>query len=175
MVRPRAKGSLMRSTLSPHRPKSEPSVPVATTNAAVSEGMPPYMAATSTAKGMDTPLGMMEITTSSGIEIKELYTSTDAEGITDPSLPGTFPYTRGVQASMYRGKLWTMRQYAGFSTAEESNKRYHYLLSQGVSGLSVAFDLPTQIGYNCNHPLANGEVGKVGVSINSIEDMERLF
>ncbi len=116
-----------------------------------------------------------KITTSSGIEIKELYTCADAKGITDPSLPGAFPYTRGVQASMYRGKLWTMRQYAGFSTAEESNKRYHYLLSQGVSGLSVAFDLPTQIGYNCNHPLANGEVGKVGVSINSIEDMERLF
>ena len=76
---------------------------------------------------------------------------------------------------MYRGKLWTMRQYAGFSTAEESNKRYHYLLSQGVSGLSVAFDLPTQIGYDSDHPLAEGEVGKVGVAIDSIEDMETLF
>lgn len=116
-----------------------------------------------------------KISTSSGIEIKELYSSSDAEGITDNSQPGKFPFTRGVQASMYRGKLWTMRQYAGFSTAEESNKRYHYLLDQGVSGLSVAFDLPTQIGYNCNHPLADGEVGKVGVSINSIEDMETLF
>src|SRR5688500_20036389 len=76
---------------------------------------------------------------------------------------------------MYRGKPWTMRQYAGFSTAEESNKRYHYLLSQGVMGLSVAFDLPTQIGYDSDHPMAEGEVGKVGVSINSIEDMESLF
>ncbi len=109
--------------------------------------------------------------TDSGIEIKEVYT--------DPSpmqeKPGEFPFTRGVQPDMYRGKLWTMRQYAGFSTAEESNKRYHYLLSQGVSGLSVAFDLPTQIGYDSDHPLADGEVGKVGVSINSIEDMQTLF
>jgi methylmalonyl-CoA mutase, N-terminal domain len=113
-----------------------------------------------------------KITTDSGIEIKELYTEVET---TDKSLPGQFPYTRGVQQSMYRGKLWTMRQYAGFSTAEESNKRYHYLLSQGVSGLSVAFDLPTQIGYDSNHPLADGEVGKVGVAIDSIEDMELLF
>ena len=116
-----------------------------------------------------------KISTSSDIEIKELYSRQDADEIADQSLPGKFPFTRGVQSSMYRGKLWTMRQYAGFSTAEESNKRYHYLLGQGVSGLSVAFDLPTQIGYDCNHPLADGEVGKVGVSINSIEDMERLF
>jgi methylmalonyl-CoA mutase N-terminal domain/subunit len=90
-------------------------------------------------------------------------------------MPGEFPFTRGVQADMYRGKLWTMRQYAGFSTAEESNKRYHYLLSQGVNGLSVAFDLPTQIGYDSDHPLADGEVGKVGVAIDSLEDMEMLF
>lgn len=110
----------------------------------------------------------------SGIPLKELYTAADVPS-TPESLPGDFPYTRGVQASMYRGKLWTMRQYAGFSTAEESNKRYHYLLSQGVSGLSVAFDLPTQIGYDSDHPLADGEVGKVGVAINSLEDMERLF
>ena len=89
--------------------------------------------------------------------------------------PGEFPFTRGIQAAMYRSRLWTMRQYAGFSTAEESNKRYHYLLSQGVTGLSVAFDLPTQIGYDCDHPLATGEVGKVGVSICSLEDMELLF
>lgn len=89
--------------------------------------------------------------------------------------PGMFPFTRGVQPDMYRGKLWTMRQYAGFSTAEESNKRYHYLLSQGVMGLSVAFDLPTQIGYDSDHPLAEGEVGKVGVAIDSLEDMETLF
>jgi methylmalonyl-CoA mutase, N-terminal domain len=116
----------------------------------------------------------MKITTDSGIEINELYTGENNIS-KDYSLPGEFPFTRGVQASMYRGKLWTMRQYAGFSTAEESNKRYHYLLSQGVSGLSVAFDLPTQIGYDSDHELADGEVGKVGVAIDSIEDMERLF
>jgi methylmalonyl-CoA mutase N-terminal domain/subunit len=86
-----------------------------------------------------------------------------------------FPFTRGVHSEMYRSKLWTMRQYAGFSTAEESNKRYHYLLSQGVSGLSVAFDLPTQIGYDSDHDLSEGEVGKVGVAIDSLEDMEILF
>jgi methylmalonyl-CoA mutase, N-terminal domain len=115
-----------------------------------------------------------KITTDSGIEIKELYTAANTVAA-DVSLPGEFPFTRGVQASMYRGKMWTMRQYAGFSTAEESNKRYHYLLSQGVSGLSVAFDLPTQIGYDSDHELSDGEVGKVGVAIDSIEDMERLF
>ena len=114
-----------------------------------------------------------KIQTDSGIEIKELYTSADASPMNE--LPGQFPFTRGVQPDMYRGKLWTMRQYAGFSTAEESNKRYHYLLSQGVMGLSVAFDLPTQIGYDSDHPLAEGEVGKVGVAIDSLEDMETLF
>lgn len=113
--------------------------------------------------------------TDSGIEIKKLYTATDSSHTPDPGLPGQFPYTRGVQADMYRGKLWTMRQYAGFSTAEESNRRYHYLLSQGVMGLSVAFDLPTQIGYDSDHPLSEGEVGKVGVAIDSLEDMETLF
>lgn len=112
--------------------------------------------------------------TDSGIEIKPVYTSSDLPP-NNNELPGEFPFTRGVQPDMYRGKLWTMRQYAGFSTAEESNKRYHYLLSQGVSGLSVAFDLPTQIGYDSDHPLAEGEVGKVGVAIDSIEDMQRLF
>ncbi len=112
-------------------------------------------------------------TTDSGIEIKPVYTLSDTQSLTE--LPGEFPFTRGVQPDMYRGKLWTMRQYAGFSTAEESNKRYHYLLSQGVSGLSVAFDLPTQIGYDSDHALAEGEVGKVGVAIDSIEDMQRLF
>jgi methylmalonyl-CoA mutase N-terminal domain/subunit len=89
--------------------------------------------------------------------------------------PGTYPYTRGIQPTMYRGRLWTMRQYAGFGTAEASNQRYRYLLGQGVSGLSVAFDLPTQIGYDSDHRLAAGEVGKVGVAIDSIEDMARLF
>lgn len=119
-----------------------------------------------------------QLFTDSGIEIKELYTAANlADWDVDKQLgqPGTFPYTRGVQPDMYRGKLWTMRQYAGFSTAEESNKRYHYLLSQGVMGLSVAFDLPTQIGYDSDHPLAEGEVGKVGVAIDSIEDMAILF
>src|ERR1700752_965186 len=89
--------------------------------------------------------------------------------------PGQFPFTRGVQPSMYRGRPWTMRQYAGFAAAAESNRRYRYLLSQGVSGLSVAFDLPTQIGYDSDHPLAAGEVGRVGVAIDSIEDMAALF
>ena len=114
--------------------------------------------------------------TDSGIEIKKVYTCNDLPtNLNETLLPGEFPYTRGVQSDMYRGKLWTMRQYAGFSTAEESNKRYHFLLSQGVMGLSVAFDLPTQIGYDADHSLADGEVGKVGVSICSIEDMEILF
>jgi methylmalonyl-CoA mutase N-terminal domain/subunit len=109
----------------------------------------------------------------SGIEIKKLYQKDDIAP--DTSLPGSFPFTRGIQEDMYRGKLWTMRQYAGFSTAEESNKRYKFLLEQGVTGLSVAFDLPTQIGYDSDHALAEGEVGKVGVAIDSIEDMEILM
>lgn len=110
-------------------------------------------------------------TTTSGIEIKDIYT------IAKPvkELPGEFPFTRGIQKDMYRGRLWTMRQYAGFSTAEESNKRYHYLLAQGTMGLSVAFDLPTQIGYDSDHEMAEGEVGKVGVAIDSLKDIEILF
>jgi methylmalonyl-CoA mutase N-terminal domain/subunit len=93
----------------------------------------------------------------------------------DLAEPGVFPFTRGIHESMYRGRLWTMRQYAGFGTAAESNRRYRYLLEQGVSGLSVAFDLPTQIGYDSDHPLAAGETGRVGVAIDSIEDMAQLF
>ena len=93
----------------------------------------------------------------------------------DLGVPGEYPYTRGIHASMYRGRLWTMRQYAGFGTAEDSNRRYRYLLKQGVSGLSVAFDLPTQIGYDSDHPLATAEIGRAGVAIDSIEDMSRLF
>ncbi len=93
----------------------------------------------------------------------------------DIGFPGEYPYTRGIQPTMYRGRLWTMRQYAGYGTAVESNRRYRYLLAQGVSGLSVAFDLPTQMGYDSDHPLAAGEVGRVGVAIDSIEDMEALF
>ena len=107
----------------------------------------------------------------SGIEVKELY----CQPVKMDEMPGVYPFTRGVHAAMYRDRLWTMRQYAGFSTAEESNKRYHFLLSQGVNGLSVAFDLPTQIGYDSDHPMAEGEVGKVGVAIDSLEDMELLF
>jgi methylmalonyl-CoA mutase N-terminal domain/subunit len=102
----------------------------------------------------------------------------DVEGLvpeTDLGFPGAFPFTRGIQPTMYRGRLWTMRQYAGFGTAAESNRRYRYLLSQGVSGLSVAFDLPTQIGYDSDHPLAEGEVGRVGVAIDTIDDMAALF
>jgi len=112
-----------------------------------------------------------KFTTSSGIEIKDLYTSAKPSD----ERPGEFPFTRGIQKDMYRGRLWTMRQYAGFSTAQESNKRYHYLLSQGTMGLSVAFDLPTQIGYDSDHAMAEGEVGKVGVAIDSLRDMEILF
>ncbi len=114
---------------------------------------------------------MKKFTTDSGIEIQRVYSLYK----NDVGEPGKFPFTRGVHSEMYRSKLWTMRQYAGFSTAEESNKRYHYLLSQGVNGLSVAFDLPTQIGYDSDHALAEGEVGKVGVAIDSLEDMEVLF
>jgi methylmalonyl-CoA mutase N-terminal domain/subunit len=123
---------------------------------------------------------MKKVFTDSGIEIKPLYTENELLSSvnyqqTTKELPGEYPFTRGIQPDMYRGKLWTMRQYAGFSTAEESNRRYHYLLSQGVSGLSVAFDLPTQIGYDSDHPLSEGEVGKAGVSIDSLEDIETLF
>ena len=112
-----------------------------------------------------------KFTTTSGIEIKEVYCQPSAMN----ELPGEFPFTRGIQKDMYRGKPWTMRQYAGFSTAEESNKRYHYLLSQGTMGLSVAFDLPTQIGYDSDSDFADGEVGKVGVAIDSLKDIEVLF
>src|SRR5438046_364886 len=112
--------------------------------------------------------------TDSGIEIKRVYTQSEINDL-QLEMPGEFPFTRGVQPDMYRGRLWTMRQYAGFSTAEESNKRYQYLLSHGVNGLSVAFDLPTQIGYDSDHPLAEGEVGKAGVAVDSLDDIETLF
>lgn len=114
----------------------------------------------------------------SGITFKRTYTPADiaeTDYEKDLGLPGEYPYTRGVQPTMYRGRFWTMRQYAGFSTAGESNKRYKYLLEQGTTGLSVAFDLPTQIGYDSDHALSEGEVGKVGVAIDSLEDMETLF
>ena len=114
----------------------------------------------------------------SGIPVKRLYTPLDApdfDYVEDLGLPGEYPFTRGVQPTMYRGRLWTMRQYAGFATAEDTNRRYRFLLEHGQTGLSVAFDLPTQIGYDSDHPLAQGEVGKVGVTIDSMKDMEILF
>lgn len=119
-----------------------------------------------------------EFKSGSGMEVNTLYTPEDISQLDyneDLGFPGEFPYTRGVQPTMYRGKFWTMRMYAGFATAEESNKRYKYLLEQGQTGLSVAFDLPTQIGYDSDHSLSEGEVGKVGVAIDSLKDMEILF
>jgi len=116
--------------------------------------------------------------TSSGIDIKRAYDPEDLDGfdfVDDLGFPGEYPFTRGVQPTMYRGRLWTMRQYAGFGTAEESNRRYRYLFEQGQTGLSVAFDLPTQMGRDADHPLAGGEVGRVGVSICSLADMETLL
>src|SRR5216684_1992992 len=116
--------------------------------------------------------------TSSGIEIKRAYDPDDLNGfdfVDELGFPGEYPFTRGVQPTMYRGRLWTMRQYAGFGTAEESNRRYRYLFEQGQTGLSVAFDLPTQMGRDSDHPLASGEVGRVGVSICSLADMETLL
>ncbi len=121
-----------------------------------------------------------KFTTSSGIEVRRFYTPLDLEEIgfdylKDVGFPGEPPFTKGPYPTMYRGRLWTMRQYAGFGTAEETNKRYKYLLEQGQTGLSVAFDLPTQIGYDSDHPMAEGEVGKVGVAIDTLKDMEILF
>jgi len=116
--------------------------------------------------------------TSSGLDIDTVYTPEDLVNFDytrDLGYPGGYPFTRGVQANMYRGRIWTIRQYAGFGTAEETNQRYRYLLEQGQTGLSIAFDLPTQIGYDSDHPLAKGEVGKVGVAIDSLRDMEILF
>ena len=116
--------------------------------------------------------------TLSDIPVERVYTplaGSRLDCLEDLGFPGSYPYTRGVQPTMYRGRFWTMRQYAGFASAEESNKRYKYLLEQGQTGLSVAFDLPTQIGYDSDHPLAQGEVGKVGVAIDSLMDMEALF
>jgi methylmalonyl-CoA mutase N-terminal domain/subunit len=124
------------------------------------------------------PSVAVEVETSSHIPVNPLYTPLDLKGSdyeSEVGYPGEYPFTRGVQATMYRGRLWTMRQYAGMGDAEESNKRYKYLLANGTTGLSVAFDLPTQMGMDSDHALAAGEVGKVGVAIDSIEDVERLF
>ena len=119
-----------------------------------------------------------KFTTLSGLPVDRLYTEESLPGWNPGealSYPGEFPFTRGIYPTMYRGRFWTMRQYAGFGSAAESNKRYRYLLGKGQMGLSVAFDLPTQIGMDSDHPLALGEVGKVGVAIDSLEDMETLF
>ncbi|MGM0420773.1 MAG: methylmalonyl-CoA mutase family protein, partial [Bacillota bacterium] len=119
-----------------------------------------------------------EFMTDSHIPVKPLYTPLDTESIDymdDINFPGQHPYTRGVYPTMYRSKLWTMRQYAGFGTAKETNERFRYLLDQGQTGLSVAFDLPTQIGYDSDHQMAKGEVGRVGVAIDTLADMETLF
>lgn len=119
-----------------------------------------------------------EFLTTSSMRVGRLYTPLDVSNVgycQDIGFPGEMPFTRGVQPTMYRGRVWTMRQYAGFGTAEESNKRYKYLLEQGQTGLSVAFDLPTQLGLDSDHPLSKGEVGKVGVAIDSLQDMEVLF
>src|SRR4030042_4739731 len=119
-----------------------------------------------------------EFVNTSGIPVARVYTPLDQEGfdyLGQLGLPGGYPFTRAVQPTAYRGRFWTMRQYAGFGSAEETNERYHFLLKSGQTGLSVAFDLPTQIGFDSDHPLAQGEVGKVGVSIDSLLDMERLF
>ena len=124
------------------------------------------------------PERQQSFTTSSGIDLQREYNPADLNGfefLQDLGFPGEFPFTRGVQPNMYRGRLWTMRQYAGFGDAEESNRRYRYLFANGQTGLSVAFDLPTQMGRDADHPLARGEVGRVGVAIGSLEDMETLL
>ena len=123
------------------------------------------------------PERLKEFKTASGIPAERvaLPETLDERYLTKLGFPGQYPFTRGIQPTMYRGRLWTMRQYAGFSTAEESNKRYRFLLSQGTTGLSVAFDLPTQIGYDSDHPMSHGEVGRVGVAIDTLADMEALF
>ena len=143
----------------------------------VAEGKKAYEAAVEKVltKGPERKANFM---TGGGIPLKRTYTPEDVNGVDyakDLGFPGVFPYTRGVQPTMYRGRFWTMRQYAGFATAEDSNKRYRYLLSQGTTGLSVAFDLPTQIGYDSDDPMAVGECGKVGVAIDSLADAEILF
>ena len=125
-----------------------------------------------------TPERAAQFTTVSGHPIRRLYTPADLsdwDPARDLGYPGEPPYTRGIHATMYRGRLWTMRQFAGFGTAEDTNRRFRYLLAQGQTGLSVAFDLPTLMGYDSDHPLSEGEVGKCGVAISSLADMEVLF
>jgi methylmalonyl-CoA mutase N-terminal domain/subunit len=145
---------------------------------AADEGRESWRASTRAAAVKVAPERRERFETSSGIEVRDLYTPADTAGLDedrDLGRPGEYPFTRGVQATMYRSRLWTMRQYAGFATAEETNRRFRYLLEQGQTGLSVAFDLPTQMGYDADAPEAAGEVGKVGVPISSLADMEALF
>jgi len=113
--------------------------------------------------------------TTSGIELRPIYLPRDFDYAEKLGLPGQYPFTRGIQETMYRGRFWTMRQYAGFGTAEQTNERFKYLLKSGQTGLSTAFDLPTQMGHDSDSPRARGEVGRVGVAVDSVEDMERLF
>src|ERR1700693_642555 len=127
---------------------------------------------------MDMAVAEKQYTTISGVPIEPLYGPDQLAGFDprrDLALPGQFPYTRGIHESMYRGRLWSMRQCSGCATPEETTRRYHYLLEQGQTGLSVAFDLPTLMGYDADHALSEGEVGKCGVAISSLEDMETLF
>src|ERR1035437_1934497 len=122
------------------------------------------------------PLRKAKFETSSGIPIERIYNTTpQPPPLAGEGEPGLFPFTRGIYPEMYRSRLWTMRQYAGFGSAEESNRRYKYLLASGTTGLSIAFDLPTQIGYDSDHPMASGEVGRVGVAIDSLADFDVLF
>src|SRR6188508_1897206 len=124
------------------------------------------------------PERLPEVNTASGLPIERLYTTDSLEGLDyerDLGYPGQFPYTRGVQPTMYRGRLWTMRQYAGFGTARDTNERFRHLLAAGQTGLSVAFDLPTQMGLDSDSPRAQGEVGRAGVAIDTVEDMHVLF
>ncbi len=147
-------------------------------NLHVSKNAEEWRATTARQAREKTPERQQQFTTSSNIEVPDLATAEDLQYFDDHTqlgYPGEYPFTRGIQPTMYRSRLWTMRQYAGFASAEESNKRYHFLLAQGTTGLSVAFDLPTQMGYDADHPLSVGEVGKVGVSISSLEDMETLL
>ncbi|MBM3174051.1 MAG: methylmalonyl-CoA mutase, partial [Chloroflexi bacterium] len=114
----------------------------------------------------------------SGLEIEPVYTPEDLDGfdcVRDLNYPGEYPYTRGVHPAMYRGRMWTMRQYAGFGSPEETNRRFRYLLDQGQTGLSIAFDLPTQVGHDSDYPLCRGEVGRVGVAVDTLQDMETMF
>ena len=148
-----------------------------TDNEAITKGFQEYKAEVEKSLAKF-PERKKDFVTGSNAPVNRLYTPLDTNHIDyvrDIGYPGTYPYTRGVQNTLYRGRFWTMRQYAGFSTAEESNNRYKFLLQQGTTGLSVAFDLPTQIGYDSDHALSQGEVGKVGVAIDSLADMEILF